>query len=86
MESELFGHIKGSFTGAVRDKDGLFKVADKGTFFLDEVGETSPSIQVKLLRVLEEREIMPVGGTKPIPVGPRPCCQKPGSESPRKRF
>ena len=71
LESELFGHIKGSFTGAVRDKDGLFKVADKGTFFLDEVGETSPSIQVKLLRVLEEREIMPVGGTKPIPVDVR---------------
>lgn len=71
LESELFGHIKGSFTGAVRDKEGLFKVADKGTFFLDEVGETSPSIQVKLLRVLEEREITPVGGTKPIKVDVR---------------
>ena len=71
LESELFGHIKGSFTGAVKDKEGLFKVADKGTFFLDEVGETTLSIQVKLLRVLEEREITPVGGTKPIPVDVR---------------
>ncbi len=71
LESELFGHVKGSFTGAIRDKDGLFKVANGGTFFLDEVGETSPAIQVKLLRVLQEREIIPVGGTTPIKVNVR---------------
>jgi len=71
LESELFGHVKGSFTGAIRDKEGLFKVAQGGTFFLDEVGETSPPIQVKLLRVLQEREIIPVGGTNPIKVDVR---------------
>ena len=71
LESELFGHVKGSFTGAIKDKDGLFKVACGGTFFLDEVGETSPAIQVKLLRVLQEREIIPVGGTQPIKVNAR---------------
>jgi DNA-binding NtrC family response regulator len=71
LESELFGHVKGSFTGAIRDKEGLFKVAQGGTFFLDEVGETSPTIQVKLLRVLQEREIIPVGGTNPIKVDVR---------------
>ncbi len=71
LESELFGHVKGSFTGAIRDKDGLFKVASGGTFFLDEVGETSPAIQVKLLRVLQEREIIPVGGTSSIKVNAR---------------
>jgi two-component system response regulator HydG len=71
LESELFGHVKGSFTGAVKDKDGLFKVADGGTFFLDEVGMTSPSIQVKLLRALEEKEVTPVGGTTPIKVDVR---------------
>ncbi|MGH8016504.1 MAG: sigma-54 interaction domain-containing protein, partial [Candidatus Zixiibacteriota bacterium] len=63
LESELFGYKKGAFTGAIKDKDGLFQVADGGTFFLDEVGSTSISIQVKLLRVLEERKITPVGGT-----------------------
>jgi DNA-binding NtrC family response regulator len=71
LESELFGHTKGAFTGAVRDKDGLFTVAKRGTFFLDEVGETSPAIQVKLLRVLQEREIIPLGGTKPVKVDVR---------------
>jgi DNA-binding NtrC family response regulator len=71
LESELFGHVKGSFTGAIKDKEGLFKVAQGGTFFLDEVGETSPTIQVKLLRVLQEREIIPVGGTNPIKVDVR---------------
>ncbi|MBN1885793.1 MAG: sigma-54-dependent Fis family transcriptional regulator [Candidatus Krumholzibacteriota bacterium] len=71
LESELFGHVKGSFTGAIKDKEGLFKVASGGTFFLDEVGETSSAIQVKLLRVLQEREIIPVGGTAPIKVNVR---------------
>jgi two-component system response regulator HydG len=71
LESELFGHKKGSFTGAIKDKAGLFQVADKGTFFLDEVGETSPGTQVKLLRVLQEREIVPVGSTSPIKVDVR---------------
>ena len=64
MESELFGHVKGSFTGAINDKQGLFNEADNGTAFLDEIGELTPIIQTKLLRVLQEREIKPVGGTK----------------------
>ncbi len=63
LESELFGHVKGSFSGAHADKKGLLEVADKGTFFLDEIGETPPETQVKLLRVLEERRFYPVGGT-----------------------
>src|SRR5690606_608478 len=61
LESELFGHVKGSFTGAIRDKKGLFEMADRGTFFLDEIGDTSPTMQVKLLRVLQEGTFMPVG-------------------------
>ena len=64
MESELFGHVKGSFTGAIADKPGLFNEADNGTAFLDEIGELTPIIQTKLLRVLQEREIKVVGGTK----------------------
>jgi DNA-binding NtrC family response regulator len=71
LESELFGHVKGSFTGAVRDKEGLFTAAGGGTFFLDEIAEIAPSTQVKLLRVLQEREVLPVGGTEPIPVDVR---------------
>src|SRR5688572_14784575 len=66
LESELFGHVKGSFTGAVKDKAGLFAAAAGGTFFLDEIGETTPSTQVKLLRALQEREIIPVGATEAI--------------------
>jgi len=68
MESELFGHVKGSFTGAISDKSGLFKEAHNGTAFLDEIGELTPIIQTKLLRVLQEREIKPVGGTKHLPI------------------
>ncbi len=64
LESEMFGHVKGAFTGAVVDKKGLIEAADKGTFFLDEVSEMSPALQVKLLRMLEEREYTPVGATK----------------------
>jgi DNA-binding NtrC family response regulator len=68
LESELFGHKKGSFTGATSDKDGLFKVANGGTLFLDEIGELPKNLQAKLLRVLQEREITPVGDTKPIKI------------------
>ncbi len=64
MESELFGHVKGSFTGATSNKEGLFQLANDGTAFLDEIGELTPIIQTKLLRVLQEREIKPVGGTQ----------------------
>jgi DNA-binding NtrC family response regulator len=71
LESELFGHVRGSFTGAIKDKEGLITTADEGTFFLDEVAMTSPAIQAKLLRVLEEKEITPVGGTAPIKVDVR---------------
>ena len=64
LESELFGHVAGSFTGATRDKEGKFLQADGGTIFLDEIGTASPSLQVKLLRVLQDREFEPVGGNK----------------------
>jgi DNA-binding NtrC family response regulator len=68
LESELFGHVKGSFTGAVQTKMGLFKVADGGTLFLDEVANISLTTQAKLLRVLQEREVTPIGGTRPTPI------------------
>ena len=71
LESELFGHVRGSFTGAVKDKSGLFTAAAKGTFFLDEIGETTPATQVKLLRVLQHREVIPVGATEPVPIDTR---------------
>ncbi|MCD6097691.1 sigma-54-dependent Fis family transcriptional regulator [bacterium] len=71
LESELFGHKKGSFTGAVRDKEGLMKAADRGTLFLDEIGDTSMAIQVKLLRAIEEKEIIPIGSTSSVKVDVR---------------
>jgi len=71
LESELFGHTRGSFTGAVTSKKGLFEVADGGTIFLDEIGDTSPAMQVKLLRVLQERRIRRVGGTDETEVNVR---------------
>ncbi len=71
LESELFGHTRGSFTGAVAAKKGLFEVAGGGTLFLDEIGETSSAMQIKLLRVLQERHIRRVGGTEEIPVDVR---------------
>ena len=71
LESELFGYVKGAFTGANQNKRGLFEVADHGTIFLDEIAETSLSMQVKLLRVLQERSVRPVGATDEIPVDVR---------------
>jgi len=71
LESALFGHVRGAFTGAVKDQPGLFQVADGGTFFLDEIGDMSAALQVKLLRVLQEGTLMPVGGTKPVKVDVR---------------
>ncbi|MHB2026006.1 MAG: sigma-54-dependent transcriptional regulator [Elusimicrobiota bacterium] len=71
LESELFGHVRGSFTGADRTKRGLFEEADDGTIFLDEIAETTPTLQVKLLRALQEGEIRRVGDNHPIKVSPR---------------
>lgn len=71
LESELFGHVRGAFTGAVRDKIGLFKVAEGGTIFLDEIAEMAPHLQVKLLRALQEKEIRPIGHTREFRVNTR---------------
>jgi two-component system, NtrC family, response regulator HupR/HoxA len=71
LDSELFGHVKGSFTGAVKDKKGVFEVANGGTLFLDEIGDTSLTMQVKLLRVLQEGTFLPVGATTPKKVNVR---------------
>jgi len=71
LESELFGHVKGSFTGAVSNKEGKFLAADGGTIFLDEIGNASPALQAKLLRVLEDRQFEPVGSNKTITVDTR---------------
>ena len=71
LESELFGHIKGAFTGAASDRKGLFEIADKGTLFLDEIGDMPPNMQAKLLRVIEDGIVIPVGSNKPIMVDVR---------------
>jgi DNA-binding NtrC family response regulator len=71
IESELFGHVKGSFTGAVKDKEGKFELADNGTLFLDEIADLRIDLQAKILRALQEREVDRVGGGKPIPVDVR---------------
>jgi len=68
IESQLFGHVKGAFTGAVADSRGFFRAAEGGTLFLDEISEMSPGLQAKLLRAIQEREIVPVGSTQPEPV------------------
>lgn len=71
LESQLFGHVKGAFTGAVASQEGLFQRARGGTMFLDEIGELPASLQVKLLRVIEEKEVLPVGATTPAPIDVR---------------
>jgi DNA-binding NtrC family response regulator len=71
LESELFGHLRGSFTGAVRDKPGLFQAAHGGTIFLDEIGDISAAMQHRLLRVLQERELMPVGAVRSVDIDVR---------------
>jgi two-component system, NtrC family, response regulator PilR len=71
LESELFGYVRGAFTGATQNKRGLFETADGGTIFLDEISEMTPTMQVKLLRVLQERSVRPVGGTTELPIDVR---------------
>ena len=73
LESELFGHVKGAFTGASADRRGRFALAEMGTIFLDEIGDTSPDFQTKLLRVLQEQEYYPIGAERPErEAAPRP--------------
>jgi PAS domain S-box-containing protein len=74
LESELFGHVKGAFTGAIHDRKGRFALAEGGTIFLDEIGEISPSMQVKLLRVIQDKSYMPVGGEKTVRADVRVIC------------
>jgi transcriptional regulator with GAF, ATPase, and Fis domain len=76
MDSELFGHEKGAFTGALFQKRGRFERAQGGTIFLDEIGELTPGAQVRLLRVIQEKEIERVGGTEAIPFGYPPDCRQ----------
>ena len=71
LESELFGHVRGAFTGAVADRKGIFEIADNGTVFLDEIADTSPALQLRLLRILQEGEFKPIGGTQTITVDVR---------------
>ena len=71
LESELFGHVRGAFTGAVNSRQGRFQLANGGTLFLDEIGEMSPKLQVKLLRVLQERQFEPVGSDRAVQVDVR---------------
>jgi transcriptional regulator with PAS, ATPase and Fis domain len=74
FESQLFGHVKGAFTGALRDTLGFFRAAEGGTIFLDEIGDIEPDLQAKLLRVLQESRVTPVGATKSVPVDLRVLC------------